>query len=158
MQRAERAERAPWLQSTTWRCRRASRFDLYSLKDLYSINFTAPLIVSSWHLHLKKQAPETSLCRSTDNLKRGYTESNNSFSGNSFRCYPVHVCFSQTSIKDKRHKFRKSVPKTSTLIRTIQDIEEVKLKHSAMILSPDRRKWARTEILCLMKTGPLCLG
>ena len=57
MQRAEQAERA--------------QRDAASWFDLYSFYFTAPLaVVSSWHLRLKKQAPATSLCWSTDNLRR----------------------------------------------------------------------------------------
>lgn len=87
MQRAEQAERA--------------QHDAASWVDLYSFYFTAPLaVVSSWHLHLKKQAPATSLCWSTDNVGRceGTQKSDCSFSGNSFRCYPACVCFCQTSI------------------------------------------------------------
>lgn len=48
---------------------------------------------------LKKLAQATCLCWSADNIMGGYTESDNSFSGNSFRFISVHVCCSQTSIE-----------------------------------------------------------
>lgn len=123
MQRAEQAVRAQWLQST--------QRDAASWFDLYSLYFTAPLVVvSSWRLHLKKQAS------AVDNVKRwGYTESYYSFSGNSFRCYPASVCFFQTSIKDKKHRFGKCcTEKEGTEVNVTLDTQDVNLKHSAMIL------------------------
>lgn len=84
------------------------------------------------------------------------------FSGNSFRCYPVSVCFSQTSIKDKRHRFGKCCcaeeEDFNTEVNAMQDVQDVKLKHSATILLLDRRKWDQAQSLRLMKTDPLCLG
>lgn len=114
---------------------------------LYSFTCCCPR-----HLYLKKQAPATSLCWSTYNVKSCDCDGN--FSGNSFRCYPVSVCFSQTS-KDKQHTFGKCFLRRGgnfhTEVNTVQDVQDVILKHSAAILLLNRRKWDQTQSLCLMK-------
>lgn len=43
-------------------------------------------------------------------------------------------------------------------VNVIQDVQDVKLKQSAVILLLDMRKWDQTQSLCLMKTDPLCFG
>lgn len=45
-----------------------------------------------------------------------------------------------------------------TEVNVIQDVQDVKLKQSAVILLLDGRKWDQTQSLCLMKTDPLCFG
>lgn len=45
-----------------------------------------------------------------------------------------------------------------TEVNVIQDVQDVKLKQSAVILLLDMRKWDQTQSLCLMKTDPLCFG
>lgn len=65
--------------------------------DLFSLYFRAScIVISSWHFHLKKQAPTPSLFWSTDNVKNDLRihREQLQFSGNSFWSYLVSVCFS----------------------------------------------------------------
>lgn len=68
----------------------------------------------------------------------------------------------QTSIKDMQHRFGKCCLEERLQhggeCDTGCTVHHVQLKHSAVILLLDRRKWDETQSICLMKADPLCFG
>lgn len=96
-------------------CREQNKQREHDMTRLHGLTFT----VCTLQLHLLSSHPDICTWRNkpqppslgsfTDNVKRceDAKGSDYSFSGNSFRCYPDTVCFSQTSIKDKQHRFGK---------------------------------------------------
>lgn len=159
MRRAEQAERER--EREPGGCK--AQHDAASWFDLYSLCFAAPLgFVSSWHLHLRKQAPATSLCWSTHNVKR--CEDTQSAVYQEIPSDVILLVFVSPKhpSRDKQRRFGKccctEVKDFNTEVSAIQDVQDVKLKHSAAVLLLDRRKWDQTQSLCLMKTDPLCLG
>lgn len=115
MQRAEQAERAQH-DSAAW-------FDLYSLYFAASL-----VVVSSWHLHLKWQAPV--LCSSADNVKR--CEDTQSVI-TVFQEIPsdVILLLFVSPIRDKQHRFGKCFctgkEDFNTEVNLMQNIQDVKL-------------------------------
>ena len=87
--------------------RERARRDAAARFDLCSLCSAAPLFLSSHPDICTWRNKPPSLGSSADNVERceDAKESDYSSPGNSFRCYPDTVCFSQTSIKDKQHRF-----------------------------------------------------
>lgn len=87
----------------------------------------------------------------------GYpSRGDSSFTGNSFRCYPVLFSF-QTKIRSTDMRREKEMGRTQGCMQYRME-HGAKLKHPAVCLLPDRRKWDGTQSPCLLKTDPLCLG